>query len=83
MQNTLSEEIKDLKPLTFRKLFSNDQIFEQIVLTLFPEKTTLKLLLNYFESKETTIYKNLGNMLRETIKSLPNIKCCGKARVPR
>ena len=61
------EEIKDLKPLTFRKLFSNDQIFEQIVLTLFPEKTTLKLLLNYFESKETTIYKNLGNMLRERL----------------
>jgi flagellar biosynthesis regulator FlbT len=61
------EEIKDLKPLTFRKLLSNEQIFEQIVLTLFPEKTTLKLLLNYFEKKETTIYKNLASMLRERI----------------
>jgi hypothetical protein len=61
------EEIRDLKPLTFRKLLSNDQIFEQIVLTLFPEKTTLKLLLTYFENKETSIYKNLASMLRERI----------------
>lgn len=61
------EEIRGLKPLTFRKLFSNDQIFEQIVLTLFPEKRTLRLLLTYFENKETTIYKNLASMLRERI----------------
>jgi Holliday junction resolvase-like predicted endonuclease len=61
------EEIKDLRPLTFRKLFSNDQIFEQIVLTLFPEKTTLKLLLAYFESKEITIYKNLASILQKRL----------------
>lgn len=61
------KEIKDLKPLTFRKLLSNEQIFEQIVLTLFPEKKTLKLLLNYFENKKMEIYKNLARMLRERI----------------
>jgi len=54
------EEIKDLKPTIFRKLFSNEQIFEQIVLTLFPEKKTLELLLDYFNSKQATIYKTLA-----------------------
>lgn len=61
------EEIKDLKPLIFRKLFDNEIIFEEIVLTLFPDKKTLRLLLNYFESKETTIYKTLAEKLREKI----------------
>lgn len=63
------EEIKNLKPPIFRKILSNDQIFEQIVPTLFPEKNTLKLLLTYFESKETTIYKNLANMLKQRIQA--------------
>lgn len=61
------EEIKDLKPLTFRKLLSNDQVFDQIILTLFPEKTTLKLLLSYFESQKTTIYKTLASMLKKRL----------------
>ena len=42
------EEIKNLKPLIFRKLFDNDDIFKEIILTLFPMKQTLKLLYNYF-----------------------------------
>ena len=61
------EEIKDLKPLIFRKLFDNDIIFEQIVLTLFPEKKTLRLLLDYFKSKEGTIYSTLAANLTKKI----------------
>ena len=40
------EEIKELNPLVFRKIFINNQIFNEIVLTLFPQKETLKLLYN-------------------------------------
>lgn len=59
------EEIKDLKPLVFRKLFENEEIFKEIVLTLFPNKTTLKLLYDYFLTKQETIYKTLaGNLLK-------------------
>jgi hypothetical protein len=50
------EEIKDLSPAIFRKLLSNDVIFEQIVLTLFPEKTTLVLLQEYFKTKPLPVY---------------------------
>lgn len=61
------EEIKDLKPLVFRKFFSSDKIFDEIVMTLFPEKKTLKLLLDYFNSKDGTIYQTLANRLTEKI----------------
>lgn len=57
------DEIKDLKPLVFRKLFENDDIYREIVLTLFPEKATLKLLYEYFLTKQETIYKTLANGL--------------------
>lgn len=61
------EEIKDLKPLVFRKLLTNDEIFEEIILTLFPEKATLKLLNKYFLSKKETIYKTLSHNLSKRI----------------
>lgn len=61
------EEIKDLKPLIFRKLLENEEIFKEIVLTLFPEKTTLKLLHNYFSNKKETIYKTLAMNLSKRI----------------
>ncbi len=57
------EEIKDLKPLVFRKLFDNEQIFEEILLTLFPEKKTLQLLRDEFVSKGTPIYKTLAEKI--------------------
>lgn len=62
------EEIKDLKPLIFRKLFENDDIFNEIILTLFPTKETLFLLLNYFENQDKAIYKTLTNKLHLLIK---------------
>jgi len=61
------EEIKDLKPLIFRKLLEHDQIFEEIILTLFPKKTTLKLLLKYFSKKEGTIYKTMAENLKNKL----------------
>lgn len=57
------EEIKDIRPLVYRKLLENDNIFNDIVLTLFPQKTTLKLLLNYFSNKTETIYTTMANNL--------------------
>lgn len=63
------EEIKDLKPHVFRKLLENENIFNEIVLTLFPKRTTLKLLRNYFSSKNETIYKTLTSYLERAINS--------------
>ncbi len=57
------EEIKDLKPLIFRKILSDDEIFNQIVLTLFPEKKTLRMLKGYFERKDEYIYKTLSTLI--------------------
>ena len=61
------EEIKDLDTLVFRKLFTDDVIFQEILLTLFPENKTLKLLYEYFLTKDLTIYKNLANILSKRI----------------
>ncbi len=61
------EEIKDLKPLVFRKLLENEEIFNEIVLTLFPEKKTLKLLYEYYSSKQETIYRTIANKLKERL----------------
>jgi len=65
------EEIKDLKPLVFRKLLNNDEIFNEIILTLFPEKKTLKLLCEYFSSfsEPISIYKTLAEKLAQRISS--------------
>ena len=61
-------EIKDLSPAIFRKLFENQEVFNNIVLTLFPEKKTLNLLLDYFKQKSnnaiyTTLYNKLEKLL--------------------
>ncbi len=61
------EEIKDLKPLVFRKLLENEQIFQEIVSTLFPQKATLKLLLKYYATKSETIYKTISNDLKNRL----------------
>ena len=63
------EEIKNLNPALFRSIFENDEIFNDIVLTIFSQKKTLKLLLGYFKSKskEKTIYKTLTELLEKKI----------------
>lgn len=64
------EEIKDLNPSIYRKFFKDDVIFEDIVLTIFPQKKTLKLLLDYFKSKsqERVIYSTLSKELEKRLK---------------
>lgn len=61
------EEIKTLSPAIYRKLFLDEQIFQEIVLTLFPERKTLNLLLTYFSQQSLPIYKTLHNSLSDKI----------------
>jgi len=63
------DQIKDLKPAIFRSLFSNDEIFNQIIMTLFPEKKTLNLLKDYFYYKRSIpIYNTLYEELKKRLK---------------
>jgi len=57
------EEIKDLSPMFYRKLFNNDEIIRQIFPIIFPDGKVLSLLCNYFLSKKEPIYKNLAEMI--------------------
>lgn len=57
------DEIKDLNPQFYRKLFGNDEILTEIINTLFPDQTTLRLLYNYFKTKPGTIYLTLATKL--------------------
>jgi hypothetical protein len=63
------EDIKDLNPAWFRSILENDEIFNEILLTIFPEKKTLKLLYEYFKSKSShkTIYQTLCNLLEKRL----------------
>ncbi len=62
------EELKEVEIKDFIKIFKNKNIFNEIILTLFPEKKVLKLLLNYFEEKSNeTGYKTLYNLLKEKL----------------
>ena len=62
------EEIKNLSPKVFKKIFSDEQIFK-IVLSLSPEKKFLNLLLSHFncQSKQTE-YKQLYELLKNLLK---------------
>jgi hypothetical protein len=66
------EEIKNLKPLVFRKLFSNDDIFSEILLTIFPQRSTLNLLLNHFNERSLNnkIFHTLHEMLNDKLNAL-------------
>lgn len=63
-KNTFNE-IKDLNPSIYRKLLANDEIINDILFTLFPEKKTLKLLYKYFQTKEETIYHTISKRISE------------------
>ena len=58
------EEIKNISTSTFRTISSDDEIYEDLVLTIFPEKATLRLLLGYFSKNfDKTIYQTLYTLL--------------------
>jgi Holliday junction resolvase-like predicted endonuclease len=63
------EEIKDLSPSLYRRIFQDDTLFNEIILTLFPEKKTLRLLLDYFRSKaaEKIIYRTIADLLQSKL----------------
>lgn len=63
------EEIKDLSLSLYRRIFQDDTIFSEIILTLFPEKKTLRLLLDYFKSKavEKIIYRTIADLLQSKL----------------
>jgi hypothetical protein len=63
------QEIKDINPTWIRTILKNDVIFKEIIMSIFPEKKTLNLLLNYYEkrSKEKIIYKTLYDLLKMRI----------------
>ena len=67
------EEIKQLRPGTYRKLFSNREL-EELLCVLFPSGDTLRLLADYFaqqhQNNEGQIYKTLQDMCAETAKRL-------------
>ena len=61
-------EIKDLSPAIFRAIFENKEVFNEIILTLFPQKKTLNLLLEYFKQKsDLKIYMTLYNRLKKLL----------------
>ena len=62
------EEIKDMKPLYWRKLLENDRLWNDgIVHVLFSNGTTLRLMLEYFSSKQAIVYQNLARLLQEKL----------------
>jgi len=58
------DEIKDLSPSIFRKLFANEEIKAQILPILFPNGETLSRLKEYFETLQLPIYRGLCNALQ-------------------
>lgn len=60
-------EIKDISPSIFRKLFTNENIIKQIFPIIFPEKKVLELLYNYFKQQEGQIYKTLNMYMQEVL----------------
>jgi len=66
------EEIKKVEPHKFKKIFSNDEIFNQMMLTISPQKKLLKKLLEFFQEEykkypKKKIYNTLSNLLSEKL----------------
>ena len=61
------EEIKDMQPNIYRKLFDNGVIVKGFFPVLFPEKRTLKLLKEHFDTKESIKYKRLSEQIQVII----------------
>lgn len=61
------EEIKDLSPNVFRRIFGNQEVVEQIFPIIFPTGETLHLLKDYFHTKEVRVYENLAEDIEKIL----------------
>lgn len=62
------EEIKNMSPADYRRLFDNYEALVDIYRILFPKCATLRLLYDYFLKQEAEIYKTLAEKLDKVIK---------------
>lgn len=61
-------EIRDLEKRYWRKILTNDQIWDEgLMQVIFGTGETLDLICNYFNSQSTKAYRNLGRILREKL----------------
>lgn len=65
--NQVFEEIKDLQPNIFRRIFGNQEVVEQIFPIIFPTGETLHLLKDYFHTKEVRVYENLAEDIEKIL----------------
>jgi len=66
------EEIKKVELEKFRKIFKNDEVFNQMMLTISPKKKLLYKLLDFFKDESSKypkrkIYKTLINLLENKL----------------
>lgn len=62
------EELKDLSPAIYRRLFKNEEIKEQIFPIIFTEGIVLKKLRDFFIEKDETAYKKIAQKIDEYLK---------------
>ncbi len=67
------EEIKDMQPNVYRKLFDNGAIVKDFFPVLFPEKRTLKLLQRHFDAIGSPKYKKLSEQIQIIIDNDYNV----------
>lgn len=69
--NNNFEKIKDVEPNKFLKILKNDTIFNDMILTISPEKKLLNKLLEYFniKSEQRAVYRTISNLLEARLKS--------------
>jgi len=61
-------EIKDLEKRYWRKILTNEQIWEDgLMQVIFGMGATLRLIYNHFNAQSTNAYRNLARMLMEKL----------------
>lgn len=61
-------EIKDLEVRCWRKILENDKLWEESIMrAIFRDGSTLRLLAEFFETQESTSYKNLSLLLKQKL----------------
>lgn len=69
------EEVKNLPPLIYRKLFNNEDIVNQIFPIIFPTGDVLSMLYTYFNAKTDKIYQTLAALSMKCIKDTAQKPC--------